>query len=65
MTGPYESILGREIGRVLETTLTFNPTAFDVASGDVRLSGTIVEVDSATGKATAIKRLLIRENDLQ
>ena len=28
MTGPYESILGRRIDRVMETTLTFNPTAF-------------------------------------
>jgi metallophosphoesterase (TIGR00282 family) len=63
MTGPYESILGRQIERVMETTLTFNPTAFDVASGDVRLSGTIVDVDSETGKATAIRRLLVRENE--
>ena len=57
MTGPYESILGRRIDRVLETTLTFIPTAFDVATGDVRLSGTIVDVDEATGRATAIRRL--------
>ena len=51
MTGPYESILGRQIERVMETTLTFMPTAFDVATGDVRLSGTIVDVDPDTGKA--------------
>ncbi|HTQ37782.1 MAG TPA: TIGR00282 family metallophosphoesterase [Pirellulales bacterium] len=64
MTGPYESILGRQIDRVLETTLTFTPTAFDVATGDVRLSGTIVDIDPATGRATAIRRLVIRENEL-
>ncbi len=57
MTGPYESILGRRIDRVLETTLSFNPTHFEVASGDVRLSGSIVDVDPATGHATAIRRL--------
>ena len=57
MTGPYESILGRRIDRVMETTLTANPTPFDVASGDVRLCGAIVEVDPATGKATAIERV--------
>lgn len=57
MTGPYRSILGREIARVMETTLTFNPTQFDVALDDVRLCGTIVEVDPATGRATAIRRL--------
>ena len=64
MTGPYESILGRQIDRVMETTLTFIPTAFDVASGDVRLSGTIVEVDPSTGKAQAIRRLIVREGEL-
>ncbi|MCA9268189.1 MAG: YmdB family metallophosphoesterase, partial [Planctomycetales bacterium] len=56
MTGPYDSVLGRRIDRVLETTRTFRPTQFDVATGDVRLSGTIVDVDPATGKATAIRR---------
>jgi metallophosphoesterase (TIGR00282 family) len=64
MTGPYESILGREIDRVLQTTLTFAPAPFDVATGDVRLSGTIVDVDDATGRATAICRLVVREGEL-
>jgi hypothetical protein len=64
MTGPYDSILGRQVDRVLETTLTFLPTAFDVATGDVRLSGSIVDIDEATGRATAIRRLLLREADL-
>src|SRR5207244_8372436 len=32
MTGPYESILGRQIARVMETTLTFNPTHFEVST---------------------------------
>ncbi len=31
MTGPHDSILGRRVDRVLEATLTFNPTHFDVA----------------------------------
>ncbi len=47
----------------METTLTFNPTPFDVATGDVRLSGTIVEVDPATGRAQHIKRVILRESD--
>jgi 2',3'-cyclic-nucleotide 2'-phosphodiesterase len=64
MTGPYESILGRQIDRVLETTLTFNPTQFDVATEDARLSGSIVDVDAATGRATAIRRVTIREKDI-
>jgi metallophosphoesterase (TIGR00282 family) len=57
MTGPHDSILGRRIDRVLETTRTFNPTHFEVATGDVRLNGSIVEIDEASGRALAIHRL--------
>lgn len=61
MTGPYESIIGRRIDRVLENTLTALPLPFDVATDDARLSGTIVEVDVATGLATGIRRLMVNE----
>jgi metallophosphoesterase (TIGR00282 family) len=61
MTGPYDSILGRRIDRVLTTTVTFVPTRFDVAEGDVRIAGAIVEVDVATGRATAIRRVMVDE----
>lgn len=64
MTGPFDSVLGRRIDRVLETRLTANPTAFDVATDDVRLCGSIVDVDAETGLATAIERLCVREADL-
>jgi len=57
MTGPHESILGRRIDRVMETTRTFNPTQFEVATDDVRINGSIIDVDPATGHATAITRL--------
>ena len=59
MTGPYESILGRRIDRVMETTLSGRPTHFEVASDDVRLSGTIVEVDPHSGRALSIERLMV------
>lgn len=61
MTGPHESILGRRIDRVMETTRTFRPTPYDVATDDVRLYGTIVDVDADTGRATAIRRLCVDE----
>jgi calcineurin-like phosphoesterase len=64
MTGPFESVLGRRIDRVLETRLTANPTAFDVATDDVRLCGSIVEVDAESGRATSIERLCLREAEL-
>lgn len=58
MTGPYESILGRRVDRVLSHALNFVPAAFDVASGDPRLAGAIVEVEASTGHATAIRRVM-------
>lgn len=64
MTGPFESIIGRRIDRVLETTLTGRPTEFEVATGDLRLCGTIVDVDSESGRATAVERLCVTEADL-
>ena len=63
MTGPFESIIGRRIDRVMETTLTGLPTEFEVATEDVRLCGTIVEADVDTGRATAIERLCFRDLD--
>ncbi len=64
MTGPHDSILGRKVECVLETTLTFNPTHFDVATGDVRINGAIIDIDAETGKATAIRRLCVREEEV-
>jgi metallophosphoesterase (TIGR00282 family) len=63
MTGPYDSILGRRVDRVLSHALNFVPAAFDVASGDPRLAGAIVEVEADTGRAVAIRRVMVRVND--
>jgi metallophosphoesterase (TIGR00282 family) len=59
MAGPFDSVLGRRIDRVMETTRTFRPTHFEVATEDPRICGTIVDVDAQTGKATAIRRLMV------
>lgn len=64
MSGPYDSILGRRVDRVLATAITFVPMPFDVASGDVRLGGAIVDVDGSTGKATLIRRISVNEGEL-
>jgi 2',3'-cyclic-nucleotide 2'-phosphodiesterase len=63
MTGPYASILGRRIDRVLATTITCVPSQFDVATGDPRLAAALVDVDAATGKATDIRRVMLRDVD--
>lgn len=64
MTGPYDSILGRRYDRVLTATLVGIPQFFEVATGDPRLCGAVVEVDPATGKATAIRRISFTSADL-
>jgi 2',3'-cyclic-nucleotide 2'-phosphodiesterase len=57
MTGPYESILGREILPVTQATMTFEPITFDVAQKDVRLAATWFDADPATGKCSQIGRI--------
>jgi metallophosphoesterase (TIGR00282 family) len=60
MTGPHESILGRRIDCVTETTTTFRPTQFEVATRDVQLRATLVTVSAESGTATAIERIVVR-----
>lgn len=63
MSGPYDSVIGRDVERVLKTTISFEPIHFHVATGDVRLCGSIIDVDNETGKATSITRFEYRVAD--
>jgi hypothetical protein len=65
MTGPHDSILGRRYDRVLAATLTFVPHYYEVASGDPRLHGALVEVDPQTGRALSIRRVAINQEEAQ
>ena len=65
MTGPHDSILGRRYDRVLASTLTFVPHYYDVAHGDPRLNGALVEVDPENGRALAIRRVAINQDEAQ
>ncbi len=62
MTGPYESVIGRRIDRVLHRFTTGMPAHFEVATGDARLCGAVAAVDSETGRALEIRRVVILEN---
>ena len=64
MTGPHDGVLGRRADRVLTTTITGIPTPFDVATGDVRLCGAVVDVDAETGTATAIRRVMLTADEV-
>jgi hypothetical protein len=35
------------------------PNKFDVAKGDIRLQGALIDIDETTGKALAIERLSV------
>ncbi len=60
MTGPFDSIIGTRKDVVLERFLKNMPNKFDVAKGDVRLQGVVLEVDHASGKALGIERVNVR-----
>ena len=57
MTGPVNSVIGREVEPVLKKFLTGMPSRFDVAKGPSVLEGVIVEIDRATSRATGITRV--------
>ena len=57
MTGPFDSVIGRNKEQILERFITQMPTRFEMADKDVRINGAIVDVDTDTGHATSIKRI--------
>lgn len=61
MCGPYESVIGRDASLVVRHMTSALPAQFEVASGDVRICGAVVEVDPATGLAKRIERLEIAD----
>src|SRR5881296_3708975 len=57
MCGPEGSVLGVKTAQVLRRFLTQMPTRFEVASGPVLVQGALIDVDGASGRATAIRRV--------
>jgi len=60
MTGPFDSVIGIKKDAIIERFLTGIPNKFDVAKGDVRLQGVLLDIDAATGKANWIERISIK-----
>ncbi len=59
MTGPHDSVLGRGVESVLKAFRTQMPFPFEIATGEVRMNGVLVTVDSNTKKAESIKRIRV------
>ncbi len=60
MTGPYDSVIGRKKESVIFKFETSMHAPFDVATGDVRLCGAVVTIDTETGKAVHFERVMLR-----
>ena len=61
MTGPYESILGREIDPVLNYFLTGRPSKWVMAKRDLHICGALIECDPKTGKTVSSRAFIYPE----
>jgi metallophosphoesterase (TIGR00282 family) len=59
MTGPYQSVIGVETDIVIQRFLTALPVRMEAAKGKPELHAVLVDVDEATGKARAARRLAL------
>jgi metallophosphoesterase (TIGR00282 family) len=57
MTGPYDSVIGREVEGVLARYLTLTPQRWNISTKDCRVSGLFVEIDETTGRAVRVERI--------
>lgn len=61
MTGPQDSVIGVKTDLVIQKMRTQMPVRFEPAEGTGQFGALIVTLDSDSGRATAVERLLIRE----
>jgi metallophosphoesterase (TIGR00282 family) len=57
MTGPSQSVIGREIEPVLAKFTTGMPSRFEVAKGPAVLEGVLLDINRTTGRAQSITRI--------
>ena len=57
MTGPQDSVLGRDVESVVKRFVSGMPGRFGVARKQVALEGVVVEVDARTGRAQSVRRV--------
>jgi metallophosphoesterase (TIGR00282 family) len=57
MTGGHDGVIGRRAKEVVEHLRLDIPTRWEIAKGDVRLSGAIFEIDPSAGRCRAARRV--------
>jgi calcineurin-like phosphoesterase len=60
MTGPFDSVIGVKKDVIIERFLTQMPNKFDVAKGDIRMQGVMLDIESISGKANSIERISLK-----
>jgi metallophosphoesterase (TIGR00282 family) len=60
MTGSFDSVIGIRKELILDRFLSQLPNKFEVAKGDVRLQGVILNIEEASGKSLDIERLSVQ-----
>ncbi len=60
MTGPHDSVIGMDKSGVLQRFLDGLPVRFEVATQNLAMHAVRIEIDEASGRATAIERAVYR-----
>jgi metallophosphoesterase (TIGR00282 family) len=61
MCGSFDSVIGVETELVLHRFLTGMPGKFEPAKGNPKMCATLIECNGATGRATAVRRIMLGE----
>lgn len=65
MTGPHNGVIGIDRDICVARFLTGLPGRFETADGDQRMHGVLITVDAESGRARAIDRLALTEDQLK
>ncbi len=57
MTGAFDSVIGMRKEEAIAKFLNQLPVRFEVAKGNIRLNGVVIEVDDVSGRALSIERI--------
>lgn len=65
MTGPYDSVIGRDADQVLRAMTTSVHVPYEVGAGGEAIAGALVEVDDASGRSRSIERIEVSANSVR
>jgi metallophosphoesterase (TIGR00282 family) len=65
MTGPHDGVIGIAKDAIIARFMSGLPARFETAEGDPRMNGVLIDIDATTGRATAIARLSLSEDELK